>query len=123
MPVVPARPVEVKPTIEKRPAIFNPPKEVNKVQVEEEPVPVAPTRTVIATPVPPRPSPASVMPPRASPPVSPTTIPSSTRIWKDASGSFTIQAAYLGYEDGTVLLHKSNGVKIGVGLELSLIHI
>ncbi|KAI8926965.1 hypothetical protein BC831DRAFT_413476 [Entophlyctis helioformis] len=43
--------------------------------------------------------------------------PSKLRKWKDRSGSFEVDAAYVGLSEGKVQLHKSNGVKIAVPLE------
>ncbi|KAI9761943.1 MAG: Protein OS-9 [Chaenotheca gracillima] len=37
-----------------------------------------------------------------------------TRTWTDRSGSFKVDAAYLGCTDGKIHLHKTNGVKIAV---------
>lgn len=42
---------------------------------------------------------------------------SSLRIWSDKTGTFKVDAQYLGLESGKVSLHKSNGVKILVPLE------
>ncbi|KAI3654428.1 hypothetical protein MP228_001147 [Amoeboaphelidium protococcarum] len=36
------------------------------------------------------------------------------RQWTDTSKTFKVEAAYLGYKDGKVQLHKTNGVKIAV---------
>jgi hypothetical protein len=43
--------------------------------------------------------------------------PSKIREWTDKSGSFKVEAAYLGIVDNKVQLHKTNGVKIGVPLD------
>lgn len=39
------------------------------------------------------------------------------REWKDKSGKFSVEAAYLGISDNKVQLHKTNGVIIGVPLD------
>lgn len=41
----------------------------------------------------------------------------NVREWTDKSGTFKTEAEYLGIEDGKVMLHKLNGVKIGVPLD------
>ncbi|KAF9247275.1 hypothetical protein BU15DRAFT_38630 [Melanogaster broomeanus] len=40
--------------------------------------------------------------------------PESTRVWHDRSGQFRVEAALLGYSDGKLRLHKTNGVVIEV---------
>ena len=40
--------------------------------------------------------------------------PSKTRIWTDRSGSFKVEAEFIGLKDGKIHLHKLNGVKIAV---------
>jgi actin cytoskeleton-regulatory complex protein SLA1 len=42
---------------------------------------------------------------------------SKIREWKDKSGSFSVEAAYIAVVDNKVQLHKANGVKIAVPLE------
>lgn len=39
---------------------------------------------------------------------------SKTRIWTDRSGSFKVEAEFIGLKDGKIHLHKLNGVKIAV---------
>ncbi|CAO3638462.1 unnamed protein product [Cunninghamella blakesleeana] len=39
------------------------------------------------------------------------------RTWTDRSGSFKVEAQFLGYSEGKLRLHKANGVKIDVPLE------
>ncbi|KAF9226523.1 hypothetical protein BS17DRAFT_775772 [Gyrodon lividus] len=41
----------------------------------------------------------------------------STRVWHDRSGQFRVEAALLGYTDGKLRLHKTNGVVIEVPSE------
>ncbi|KAK5671102.1 hypothetical protein QVD99_002863 [Batrachochytrium dendrobatidis] len=43
--------------------------------------------------------------------------PNLLRKWTDRTGSFEMDAQYLGIKDGRVQLHKSNGVKIAVPIE------
>ncbi|KAI9308328.1 hypothetical protein BJ944DRAFT_260437 [Cunninghamella echinulata] len=43
--------------------------------------------------------------------------PERLRTWTDRSGSFKVEAQFLGYSDGKLRLHKENGVKIDVPLE------
>ncbi|KAJ3394462.1 cytoskeletal protein binding protein [Entophlyctis sp. JEL0112] len=43
--------------------------------------------------------------------------PSKVRKWVDKTGSFTVDAEFLGITDGKAQLHKTNGVKIAVPLE------
>ncbi|KAK9767141.1 cytoskeletal protein binding protein, partial [Basidiobolus ranarum] len=43
--------------------------------------------------------------------------PSQVRVWSDRSGSFKVEAEFLGLKDGKIHLHKLNGVKIAVPLE------
>lgn len=43
--------------------------------------------------------------------------PKKTRIWADKSGSFKVDAQFIGCSDGKVHLHKANGVKIAVAAE------
>lgn len=43
--------------------------------------------------------------------------PDRLRTWTDRSGSFKVDAQFLGYSDGKLRLHKANGVKIDVPLE------
>ena len=40
--------------------------------------------------------------------------PAKTRTWTDRSGSFKVEAQFIGLSDGKIHLHKSNGVKIAV---------
>ncbi len=40
--------------------------------------------------------------------------PAKTRTWTDRSGSFKVEAQFIGVSDGKVHLHKANGVKIAV---------
>lgn len=40
-----------------------------------------------------------------------------TRIWADRSGSFKVDAQFIGCSDGKIHLHKANGVKIAVAAE------
>ncbi|CCE65293.1 hypothetical protein TPHA_0K01600 [Tetrapisispora phaffii CBS 4417] len=40
--------------------------------------------------------------------------PKKTRIWEDRSGTFKVEAQFIGCKEGKVHLHKSNGVKIAV---------
>lgn len=40
--------------------------------------------------------------------------PSKTRTWTDRSGSFKVEAQFIGLTDGKIHLHKQNGVKIAV---------
>jgi actin cytoskeleton-regulatory complex protein SLA1 len=40
--------------------------------------------------------------------------PSKTRTWTDHSGSFKVEAQFIGIADGKIHLHKTNGVKIAV---------
>lgn len=40
--------------------------------------------------------------------------PGKTRTWTDRSGSFKVEAQFIGLSDGKVHLHKANGVKIAV---------
>jgi actin cytoskeleton-regulatory complex protein SLA1 len=40
--------------------------------------------------------------------------PTKTRTWTDRSGSFKVEAQFIGLSDGKIHLHKSNGVKIAV---------
>lgn len=40
--------------------------------------------------------------------------PSKTRTWTDRSGSFKVEAEFIGLKDGKIHLHKLNGVKIAV---------
>ncbi|KAL7268049.1 cytoskeletal protein binding protein [Rhizina undulata] len=39
---------------------------------------------------------------------------SQIRTWTDRTGSFKVEAQFLGYKDGKIHLHKTNGVKIAV---------
>ena len=39
---------------------------------------------------------------------------SKTRVWTDRSGSFKVEAQFIGLKDGKIHLHKLNGVKIAV---------
>ncbi|KAJ6445524.1 AMP deaminase [Purpureocillium lavendulum] len=39
---------------------------------------------------------------------------SKVRVWTDRSGSFSVEAQFLGLKDGKIHLHKMNGVKIAV---------
>ena len=39
---------------------------------------------------------------------------SRTRTWTDRSGSFKVEAEFIGLKDGKIHLHKLNGVKIAV---------
>ncbi|EGN93071.1 hypothetical protein SERLA73DRAFT_127012 [Serpula lacrymans var. lacrymans S7.3] len=43
--------------------------------------------------------------------------PESTRIWHDRSGEFRVEAAFLGFSNGKLRLHKANGVVIEVPSE------
>ncbi|OCH90954.1 hypothetical protein OBBRIDRAFT_776007 [Obba rivulosa] len=43
--------------------------------------------------------------------------PENTRVWHDRTGQFRVEAAFLGYKDGKVRLHKINGVVIEVPSE------
>ena len=40
--------------------------------------------------------------------------PNKTRTWTDRSGSFKVEAQFIGLSDGKIHLHKANGVKIAV---------
>jgi actin cytoskeleton-regulatory complex protein SLA1 len=40
--------------------------------------------------------------------------PTKTRTWTDRSGSFKVEAQFIGLSDGKIHLHKANGVKIAV---------
>ena len=40
--------------------------------------------------------------------------PNKTRTWTDRSGSFKVEAQFIGVSDGKIHLHKANGVKIAV---------
>jgi actin cytoskeleton-regulatory complex protein SLA1 len=40
--------------------------------------------------------------------------PAKTRTWTDRSGSFKVEAQFIGLSDGKIHLHKANGVKIAV---------
>ncbi|KAL1998224.1 hypothetical protein VTN02DRAFT_6621 [Thermoascus thermophilus] len=40
--------------------------------------------------------------------------PAKTRKWTDRTGTFTVEAQFLGLNDGKIHLHKTNGVKIAV---------
>lgn len=40
--------------------------------------------------------------------------PAKTRVWTDRSGSFKVEAQFIGLSDGKIHLHKANGVKIAV---------
>lgn len=42
---------------------------------------------------------------------------SKIRTWTDRSGSFKVEAEFIGLNDGKIHLHKSNGVKIAVPVE------
>ena len=42
---------------------------------------------------------------------------SALRSWQDRTGTFKVQAEFLGYQDNKVHLHKANGVKIAVAIE------
>lgn len=43
--------------------------------------------------------------------------PKKTRIWADRSGTFKVDAQFIGCSDGKVHLHKANGVRIAVAAE------
>lgn len=43
--------------------------------------------------------------------------PLKTRTWTDRSGSFKVEAQFLGFTDGKIQLHKLNGVKISVPIQ------
>ncbi|KAK7206041.1 actin cytoskeleton-regulatory complex protein sla1 [Myxozyma melibiosi] len=51
-------------------------------------------------------------PPKA--PSKPKPDPSKIRTWTDRTGSFKVEAAFVGLQDGKIQLHKVNGVKIAV---------
>ena len=42
--------------------------------------------------------------------------PSNVRTWTDRSGSFKVDAEFLGLKDGKIHMHKTNGVKIAVAV-------
>ncbi|EDO17119.1 hypothetical protein Kpol_1025p40 [Vanderwaltozyma polyspora DSM 70294] len=43
--------------------------------------------------------------------------PKKSRIWEDRSGTFKVEAQFIGCKEGKVHLHKANGVKIAVAAE------
>ncbi|KKA17561.1 Cytoskeleton assembly control protein Sla1 [Rasamsonia emersonii CBS 393.64] len=43
--------------------------------------------------------------------------PAKTRRWVDRTGTFTVEAQFLGLHDGKIHLHKMNGIKIAVPIE------
>lgn len=43
--------------------------------------------------------------------------PKKSRIWADRSGTFKVEAQFIGCSDGKIHLHKSNGVKIAVAAD------
>ena len=49
-----------------------------------------------------------------APPSNPKPDPEKLRTWTDRSGSFKVEAQFIGLSDGKILLHKQNGVKIAV---------
>lgn len=48
---------------------------------------------------------------------SPLPDPKKSRIWADRSGTFKVEAQFIGCSDGKIHLHKSNGVKIAVAAD------
>ena len=43
--------------------------------------------------------------------------PNKIRTWTDRTGSYKVEAQFLGYSDGEIQLHKLNGVKISVSMQ------
>ncbi|KAG0222389.1 cytoskeletal protein binding protein [Actinomortierella wolfii] len=106
-------------------------------QADAEPVPEEEAHSVPVTPVPvpaaasipvPPPQPAAVRAEEAAPkapkeastpapaPAAAPAVakPKNTRVWTDRTGTFKVEAEFLGYHDGKISLHKLNGVKIAV---------
>ncbi|KAI8915764.1 hypothetical protein EDD86DRAFT_268032 [Gorgonomyces haynaldii] len=127
IPVIPSRPEPknepARPVLPARDAVpVIPKRETTPVIPQRAQTPVIPKRSEPEKPTP---------PPMPSRPVAPTSRPvkeekpkqqempdqSKLRQWTDKTGSFSVDAVYLGISDGKVQLHKSNGVKIAVPLE------
>eukprot|EP00158_Paraphelidium_tribonemae_P009823 Partr_v1_DN28975_c0_g1_i1_m25994 putative Cytoskeleton assembly control protein len=118
----PAAPIPsvIKPTTTSAAPLSRPEPAVNSTQVEPPiSAPVMPARPPVIAMQPTASSrresePAPKSPQDSSDKDKPPT--DNLRMWTDKSGTFKVEAVLLGIADGKVLLHKSNGVKIGVPL-------
>ncbi|KAJ3162752.1 cytoskeletal protein binding protein [Geranomyces michiganensis] len=120
--------MQPKPALPRRPSIPTEPphRPTPAVPPGRPPMPVPVTSKVSAPPAPSFPARPAVptsrppmgLPPGAKPPakVEEKPNPANTRMWTDRSGTFKVEAEFIGISDGKVQLHKTNGVKIAVPL-------
>ncbi|KAJ3154314.1 cytoskeletal protein binding protein [Geranomyces variabilis] len=120
--------LQPKPTLPQRPAIpSEPPHRPTPALPPGRPAMPIPGAPKVLAPPPPsfpaRPAvpssrPPTTLPPGAKPPVKieEKPNPANTRMWTDRSGTFKVEAEFIGISDGKVQLHKTNGVKIAVPL-------
>ncbi|KAI9204970.1 uncharacterized protein BJ171DRAFT_80895 [Polychytrium aggregatum] len=124
-PLVPQRPnIDLPPTIPSRPSLNEPPALPGRPSLEERapPIPGRPaldsTKRVAFNEAPPMPRrPAEAATAHGDSPRSSQTKNKIARTWTDRTGSFQVEAEYLGVVDGKVHLLKSNGVTIAVALD------